>query len=186
MSSIVSFLQKSATPLSADEKRELLNEFSDILNLPTNAVLDEKTIEKLADQDELIALNQQEIGRLNRMIVSHADGIENASIAGLDVLGERARQRRLEGYDDNHDDSLEDLSLVSAALAFIEDARLRASSGGKGYDDDAPVSWPFDKASWKPKPIRRSLVIACALLIAEIEVIDRSEERLRSVEQAAD
>src|SRR5690606_26909755 len=70
--------------ISADEHREVLEQNERYLN---------------------------EIGRLSTEIVRHKDGVKNATRAGLDVLGERARQRRLEGYDDEHDDGLEDFSL---------------------------------------------------------------------------
>lgn len=185
MSSIIAFFKEATKELSAEKRSALLREFADTLNLDINTP-NETTLERLADQDELISLHQQEIGRLNRVIVSHADGVDNASIAALDVLGERARQRRREGYDDQHDDNLEDWSLLSAAMAFIEDAHLRGTSGGKGFDDTVPVTWPFAKESWKPKDIRQSLVVSCALIIAEIEVLDRAEKRLKGEGQTSE
>jgi len=36
-----------------------------------------------------------------------------------------------------------------------------------------PRGWPWAKSWWKPASLRRSLVKAAALLIAEIERIDR-------------
>jgi hypothetical protein len=100
----------------------------------------------------------------------------------LDILGERSRQRRLEGYDDYHDDQLDDWSLASSAMAFIEDARLRSTTGGKGFDDTPPASWPSSKQAWKPKNVRQSLVVAAALLIAEVEKLDRAADKVRTEE----
>lgn len=125
------------------------------------------------DALETIEMYRKEIGLLNNEIVRHKDGIQNATKAGLDVLGERARQRRLEGYDDAHDDEHDDYSLSAAAIAYLTDARLRASTG-KGFDHEPPVEWPWSEAEWKPKGIRKSLVVAAALILAEIERYDRA------------
>lgn len=129
--------------------------------------------EELKEALETAAMYQEEIGRLNTEIVRHKDGIANATKAGLDVLGERARQRRLEGYDDAHDDGHDDFALSSAAIAYVMDARLRGSTG-KGFDHQPPVEWPFSEDDWKPKAIRKSLVVAAAMIVAEIERFDRS------------
>lgn len=181
MSSIISLLIASANNLPSELRNQAALEFASLLKSDIEP-LSNDTIDKLADQDELITLLQQEVGRLNRAIVSQTDGIENASIAGLDVLGERSRQRRLEGYDDYHDDQLDDWSLASSAMAYIEDARLRGTSGGKGFDDTPPASWPSSKQAWKPKSVRQSLVVAASLLIAEIEKLDRADNRLKDDE----
>lgn len=119
------------------------------------------------------AMFQEEIGRLNTEIIRHKDGVQNATKAGLDVLGERARQRRLEGYDDAHDDGHDDFALSAAAIAYVTDARLRATTG-KGFDQKPPAEWQWGEKDWKPKAIRKSLVVAAALLVAEIERLDRS------------
>jgi hypothetical protein len=92
----------------------------------------------------------------------------------MDTLGERARQRRMEGYDDEHDDAHEDFSLSSAAIAYIMDARLRGTTG-HGFTETPPTHWPWDINDWKPKGVRHALVVAGALIIAEIERIDRFE-----------
>lgn len=116
---------------------------------------------------------REEIARLQTELVRHKDGVLNATKAGLDTLGERARQRRLEGYDDAHDDSHDDFSLSAAAIAYVMDARLKATTG-KNFDSRPPAEWPWSPLDWKPKSVRQSLVVAAALLIAEIERCDRS------------
>lgn len=121
---------------------------------------------------EILAVLRRETAKLSDEIGRQKDGVASATRAGLDVLGERARQRRMEGYDDAHDDGHEDFSLTAAAIAYALDARLRGTSG-HGFDTSPPVEWPWMAADWKPKPVRQSLVVAAALIIAEIERLDR-------------
>lgn len=130
---------------------------------------------ELEELEELITALRRDNGKLNDEIIRHKDGVQHATRAGLDVLGERARQRRLEGYDDSHDDGHDDFELTSAAIAYAMDARLRGTSGG-GYDTP-PADWPWSRPDWKPKDVRRSLVVSAALLIAEIEKFDRATGR---------
>jgi len=132
--------------------------------------------EAFKEVSELNAIYLDEIGRLNTEIVRHKDGVQNATRAGLDVLGERARQRRLEGYDEEHDDGLEDFALAAAAISYAMDARLRATAG-RGFDQHPPADWPWSPQDWKPKKIRQSLVVAAALLVAEIERMDRNSDK---------
>lgn len=182
--SISALFENITRNVSSEERMSAALEFAALVGVdPTQ--LSEDVVTKLADQDEMISLLQQEVGRLNRVIVSHSDGIKNASIAGLDILGERSRQRRLEGYHDHHDDQLDDWSLASAAMAYIEDARLRGTTGGRGFDGTVPVTWPWAKEAWKPKDVRRSLVVAAALVLAEIEKLDRATQRLKDGEEEA-
>jgi hypothetical protein len=77
-----------------------------------------------------------------------------------DVIAERRRQIEVEGWTPEHDDTHERGEIAEAASAW-------ASTGQK------PVvwSWAADKAG---KPRRRQLVIAGALILAEIERLDRA------------
>lgn len=126
-----------------------------------------------AEDSEDIAMLRGEIGRLNTLLNSHTEGVAGATQAGMDVLGERARQRRMEGYDDAHDDAHDDFTLSSAAISYTMDARLRGTTG-HGFTDTPPPDWPWDPSDWKPKNVRQALVVAAALIIAEIERIDRA------------
>lgn len=125
------------------------------------------------DDSEEIAMLRGEIGRLKREINTHREGVLGATKAGLDALGERARQRRMEGYDDAHDDRHEDFALSSAAIAYLMDARLRGTTG-HGFTESPPPDWPWEITDWKTKNIRQALVVAAALVIAEIERLDRA------------
>lgn len=99
--------------------------------------------------------------------------------AAADVLAERERQKSVEGWTAEHDDEHEGGALAAAAAAYAHNAewhmRERKSS-------DQPPSlasgivyelWPFDEEWWKPKNPRRDLVRAAAMILAEIERIDR-------------
>lgn len=131
------------------------------------------TAQEDSEDSEEIAMLRGEIGRLSGLLNSHTEGVAGATQAGMDALGERARQRRMEGYDDAHDDAHDDFTLSSAAIAYTMDARLRGTTG-HGFTDTPPPNWPWDSSDWKPKSVRQALVVAAALIIAEIERIDRA------------
>ena len=83
-----------------------------------------------------------------------------------DVLGERSRQISDEKWTYEHDDQHEFGELASAARCYlIPHKTIRTNF--------IPYTWPWDDKSWKPKSYRENLVRASALIIAEIERIDR-------------
>lgn len=91
-----------------------------------------------------------------------------------EVAFERARQIAAEGYDHAHDDRHDGGQIARAGAAYA----LAAS----GFRDVARNQWPWDQASFKPKPTtwnwrRRCLIKAMALLCAEVERLDRAEEK---------
>jgi hypothetical protein len=101
------------------------------------------------------------------------------SQAAADVLAERFRQVEGEGWASPHDDQHTGGELALAAACY-------AISGGtpqvdRGRNDNLlaaiqfvwPRSWAW--AWWKPKARRHDLVRAGALIIAEIERIDRAK-----------
>jgi uncharacterized coiled-coil protein SlyX len=133
---------------------------------------DSQSSERIAELETELASHRSEIARLNTVIVNQRAGWENASTAGLGVLAERARQKRLEGYDDNHDDEHSSSELSSAAAAYILDAIDRAK-GGEGYATP-PSMWPWSVQDWRRKPVYRQLEVAGALIIAEQERLDRN------------
>lgn len=81
----------------------------------------------------------------------------------LDVTCERIRQTTDEGWSYEHDDQYTDEQLLDAAMCYIE--------GG------ADLRWPWAEFHWKPTTKRRNLVKAAALIIAEIERIDRRDTK---------
>jgi len=83
-----------------------------------------------------------------------------------DVVNERQRQQLIEGWDAAHDDKYVDGELASAAACYA----LFADRPGFS----TPAHWPWGSEWWKQTNQRRDLVKAAALIIAEIERIDRA------------
>jgi len=109
------------------------------------------------------------------------------SQAECDVLDERERQRVVEGWTPEHDDKHRRGELAMAAVTYGTNATVIARLLADGFtlpkiDEmsrraSVPGTWPFDREWWKPKGQRRNLVVAAALLLAEIERIDRADAR---------
>ena len=105
--------------------------------------------------------------------------------AARDVLAERRRQIEVEGWTSAHDDEHVLGEMAMAAVAYASSAVAAARLVGDGYaagESDAaisrcrpPATWPFAAQWWKPVSRRRSLVKAAALILAEIERLDRAE-----------
>ncbi|SEJ56833.1 hypothetical protein SAMN05216201_11120 [Pseudomonas linyingensis] len=92
--------------------------------------------------------------------------------AARDVLAERLRQVDAEGFDAGHDDMATRGQLAVAAGYY-------ALSCGYPHERDigcgrVPAYWPWDKSWWKPLDARSNLVRAGALILAEIERLDRA------------
>lgn len=100
-----------------------------------------------------------------------------------DVLAERERQKTAEGWTQEHDDEHDDGAMAAAAACYamhsaieegIRSGKLeRYADSMRPFDKFVPDYWPWDKKWWKPKAARRNLVKSAALLIAEIERLDR-------------
>lgn len=86
------------------------------------------------------------------------------SAAARDVLGERQRQMEVEGWTPEHDDEHGDGQMARAAACYAM----------AGHPTMRPIYWPWAMKWWKPRDKRRNLVRAAALLIAEIERVDRA------------
>jgi hypothetical protein len=98
------------------------------------------------------------------------------SPAAADVLIERKRQVDVEEFTDEHDSEHTDDELALAAASYATPPKHRKMvSAGDG--DLMPSTWPWESSSWKPKTRRRDLVRAGALIIAEIERLDRLSSR---------
>jgi len=91
----------------------------------------------------------------------HADAgkVEgDGSAAARDVLAERRRQIEAKGWTPEHDNQFVDRELAKAAAC---------------YAIDNAAMWPWSMSWWKPSNSRRNLVKAGALILAEIERLDR-------------
>lgn len=97
------------------------------------------------------------------------------SDAILNVINERQRQINAEGWTPKHDDRHTDGALALAASCYAYVAAIQSPGGGMSYEEWPKLKfWPWDEEWWKPTDPRRDLVKAAALIIAEIERIDRS------------
>lgn len=103
------------------------------------------------------------IGEIYRQMLAAAPGTEVPQ-AWLDVQAERRRQITAEGWTPDHDDLYCAAELPRAAAAYIL----------SGANDEAPAIWPFVAKWWKPRDARANYVRAGALILAEIERLDRA------------
>ncbi len=93
---------------------------------------------------------------------------ETPSEAARDVLAERRRQVEVEGWTPEHDDAHSAGEMARAAVCYaLTDSRWRDVFDYRSW-------WPWSTVWWKPTTRRRDLVKAGALILAEIERIDRA------------
>lgn len=118
--------------------------------------------------------------------------------AARDVLAERQRQITAEGWTPDHDAEHDGGELAAAGAAYALHAadHLHPYSQGDG-GDEAPDCWPWhnevagrgegpvrtEPAWWKPGAPRRNLIKAGALILAEIERLDRAEQAKQQEQQ---
>lgn len=95
----------------------------------------------------------------------------DAGVAG-EIRAERERQKSVEGWTESHDDEHVggDLACAAACYAIPEaHRRLVLKSMCGEY-----IAWPFEWSAFKPKDARSDLIRAAALIVAEIERLDRA------------
>lgn len=92
-----------------------------------------------------------------------------------DVINERKAQVTREGHLATYDDTINrNGELAAAAGAYAFSACLAGSGVPANLRDGVVMRhWPWSAESFKPKSQREDLVRAAALLIAEIERLDR-------------
>lgn len=105
----------------------------------------------------------------------------------LELLTERFRQISDEGWTSEHDDEhgAGELAKAATCYALCAGTGLAVQSGVDTYHEfpdeyqaakHPGTIWPWSPDWWKPKNPRRDLVRAGALIIAEIERLDRVEK----------
>lgn len=107
--------------------------------------------------------------------------LDHYTLGMSDVLAERVRQKTVggngEGLTDQRDDRYTHDELILAAVAYATPpARmLGRHEESRGETMVVPSLWPlsWNPRWWKPTTRRRNLVKAAALLIAEIDRLDR-------------
>jgi hypothetical protein len=138
---------------------------------------------------EHIAITWEHGQDLVNIIAVHGDKIADADIARTpspldDVARERRRQIEVEGWSDEHDDKHApgDLAQAGACYALADSTFIINDP----HDDSALLVralpsfglWPWASQWWKPRNARRNLVRAAALIIAEIDRLDRADARI--------
>lgn len=92
-----------------------------------------------------------------------------------DVSDERLRQITEEGYSAANDDKNELGAMAAAGACYAIYGAFKRNNGNVVLPG-VPEWWPWVADSWKPsEDIRRNLVKAAALIIAEIDRIDREK-----------
>ena len=107
-----------------------------------------------------------------------------------DIAAERRRQIEVEGWSSEHDDDHPNGALGRAAACYAAGEPLFTIYQTACYadtphtdpiSDDGPMScpvieqlWPWVDDWWKPTSRRRDLIKAGALIVAEIERLDRA------------
>lgn len=98
-----------------------------------------------------------------------------------EIDDERHRQIRKEGWAPEHDDEHGNRELARAAQCYLEHYIGRQwlidgyNDGLTRYQEEPSADdWPWDEQWWKPKNPRRDLIRVAALLVAEIERMDRA------------
>lgn len=115
--------------------------------------------------------------------MSANDHVIRATVIG-DITRERQRQVEEEGWSLAHDDEHGDGELATAAACYALEPSERAMEGGHwtygGRDPELskwvgsrPQLWPWRADWWRPSSRRRDLIKAAALIVAEIERLDR-------------
>lgn len=95
-----------------------------------------------------------------------AAGVESGpSEAIADIAAERRRQIEVEGWTPEHDAAHDMGELARAAICYADPLNE--------VREQPPAKWPWSSEWWRPKDRRRDLVRAGALIVAEIERLDR-------------
>lgn len=100
--------------------------------------------------------------------------------AAEDVLTERQRQVEKEGWTPGHDDNHDDGAMAQAAAVYALGAATDKPErsvidefGSEGTPYRIHSLWPWSREWHKPRSRRDDLVKAGALILAEIERLDR-------------
>ncbi|MCR1769024.1 hypothetical protein B7760_02058 [Burkholderia glumae] len=160
------------------------------------AILDEAKAANarvIAAARKLIDMRHEETTR-DHEIISAIDALDAAirdipadageavlTAAARDVLAERRRQVEAEWWTPDHDDEHTSACLAVAAACYSLFAAADSSDSVDSWLQEwratAAKLWPFDKEWLKTTEPRRDLAKAGALILAEIERLDRAEAR---------
>lgn len=144
------------------------------------AMSDISDAELIMKVDGLLAKIHQDIlpnAELSRLIALARIGAAVKPVMN-DIITERRRQITNEGWSEAHDDSHHagEMALAAACYAAPERMFKAEQLAGRDYEPFTAYrdAWPWADKWWKPKDRRRDLVRAGALIVAEIERLDRA------------
>ena len=96
----------------------------------------------------------------------------------LEIANERLRQISVEGWTTEHDEKHSSGELAGAAGCYAKHVNARQWCFKNNPDDyqcePEPSGWPWAAEWWKPKNPRSDLIRAAALIVAELERLDRA------------
>ena len=115
-----------------------------------------------------------------RRLAAEAQRLERESNPVVsEIAAERSRQIEAEGWTHLHDDEHKFGELAAAAGVYALHAGLKQCPGYPKMVSEIVRLWPWPADGWKPKNPRRDLIRAAALIVAEIERLDRAAIRER-------
>lgn len=117
----------------------------------------------LHEAADTIDRQREEIGRL----------CERMTQAAHDVLAERERHKTVEGWDETHDNEHSRSEIAHAAACYAVGRIIQEKQDRDRFSARFSSLWPWDLRWWKPSGTRRNLVKSGALILAEIERLDR-------------
>ncbi|QQB32795.1 hypothetical protein I6I07_19305 [Achromobacter deleyi] len=126
----------------------------------------EQYIGRYGREDTATLLLYEAMNALRRPAPSAGDAL---TAAARDVLAERQRQVSNEGWTPEHDDQYTAGDMASAAACYASQGRYHYPEPG-----EPGPNWPWAAEWWKPSTYRRNLEKAGALILAEIERLDRA------------
>jgi hypothetical protein len=97
------------------------------------------------------------------------------------IIAERIRQVEVEGWTAEHDEEhgVGELAQAGACYALAGRELTIAHPYKRNLSLPVPVAllWPWEQGWWKPQDVRRNLVRAGALILAELERHDRRKRK---------
>lgn len=159
--------------------------FGDLIDTELKSILDASWVH-LLNEDEKVSTRALMIFKLANELTNRRKSALSpvgavVGRAARDVMAERQRQIGAEGWTPGHDDHEHfdgQLARAAAGYAMHASGRMdltRAFVRGEKPTEATyvPRGWPWEASAWKPKDPRKDLVRAGALILAEIERLDR-------------
>lgn len=165
------------------EKRMWVGKKTDVTDMACRAVAEYLMHEKISRVYELHDGKELMLGvEVRRTAEPEA---QQLTAAARDVLAERNRQQSVEGWTPEHDDTHNGGELARAAACYARHASARGGIYAENPEvyqaESVPDDWPWAEEWWKPTSPYRDLEKAGALILAEMERINRANCASRAV-----